>query len=96
LSRAHALAKEHHEKLLFREETIFTTAMLLGCDMRTDECGRKYFIDAGVQYTAGDQRTNGRSQPYTSMVTCADMWLSHIGVYVDPQGVVYLPPYLKR
>jgi hypothetical protein len=31
-----------------------------------------------------------------SQVTCADMYLSNIGVYVDPQGVVYLPPNIKE
>lgn len=71
------------------DTTIFTTAMLLGCDMRSDDALKP------TLYRFRLPDTNDWSDYYRSKVTCADMFLSQIGVYVDPQGVVYLPPNLK-
>lgn len=76
-----------------RETTIFTTALLLGCDMTSEnglsQCRYRFRLPDATP------ASGAWSDFYRSKVTCADMFLSHIGVYVDPQGVVYIPPNLK-
>ncbi|WP_454627693.1 hypothetical protein [Bradyrhizobium cenepequi] len=75
-----------------RESTILTTALLLGCDLRMTDSGMVTF---NLETDPNKPWHGTRSQPYLSKITACDNFLSNIGVYVNPHGVVYLPPNLK-